>query len=261
MLTANSYLSQLIFASDLVGGAVFSLHNDLKQIQYQDSLCSFRGYFGYSAYGVMNYSFLLQAFYRYVIVVYPRHLFLQSSRFQFLLICITWIIAFMYPIRFLFTGQIIYNADNQICQVRVQLSFPMIFMTLFIYIIPVSLIMLIYFKVIQYIKEMRKRVTPAIAVIRAQRELKMFQRIIILITILVVLGVPYAIFIFMSFFTDPPKYHLRIACSAIYISLLCVIITSYEFTEPLKASIQKIRNGRLNRTTAIVTYVNVNQRN
>ncbi len=63
----------------------------------------------------------------------------------------------------------------------------------------------------------------------------MFRRIIILITILVVLVVPYAIFFFMSFFTDPPKYHLRIAFSAIYISLLYVIITSYKFTEPLKS--------------------------
>jgi hypothetical protein len=261
MLTANSYLSQLIYGSDLVVAGVFSLHNDLKQIHYQDSLCSLRGYFVYTAYAIMNYSFLLQAFYRYVIVIHPKNLFLQSSRFQFLLICITWIIAFMYPIGFLFRGQIIYNADNQMCQVRLEFSFTIIFMTFFIYIIPISLIMLFYFKLIQYIKEMRKRVMPANTLIRAQRELKMFQRIIILITILVVLGVPYAIFIFMSFFTDPPKYHLRIAFSPVYVSLLCVIITSYKFTEPLKASILKIRNGRVNRITAIVTYVNVNQRN
>ncbi len=256
MLTANSYLAKLIYGSDLLSVAVFTLHNDLKQIQYQDSLCSFRGYLGYAAYGIMNYSFLLQAFYRYVTVVYPRHLFLQSIRFQFLLICITWIITCMYPFGFLLTDQIIYNADNQMCQVHVQLSFAMIFLTVCIYIIPVALIMLIYFKLIQYIKEMSKRVTPVNTLIRAQRELKMFRRIIILITILIVLGVPYAVFILMSFFTAPPKYHLRIAFSAIYISLVCVIITSYKFTEPLIASIMKLRNRRVNRVTAIVTFVN-----
>jgi hypothetical protein len=91
MLVANSCLTELIFASDLLGISVFALENDLQQIEYQDSLCIFRGYMSYAAGSLQSYSYLLQAIYRYVVVVYPARLIYQSARFQIFLICLTWI--------------------------------------------------------------------------------------------------------------------------------------------------------------------------
>ena len=82
MLVANSCLAELVFGSDMLGMAIFTFQNDLKQIQYQDSLCIFRGYLGYIATILQNYSYLLQAVYRYIIVVYPTRLFWQSAKFQ-----------------------------------------------------------------------------------------------------------------------------------------------------------------------------------
>ena len=123
MLVANSCLAELIFASDLLGMAVFTLENDLKQIQYQDSLCIFRGYMTYIACSLQNYSYLLQAIYRYVVVVYPARLIYQSARFQIFLICLTWICGIIYPIPIVFTDQIKYDVDNQICQMPLHLSF------------------------------------------------------------------------------------------------------------------------------------------
>ncbi|CAF4305098.1 unnamed protein product, partial [Adineta steineri] len=71
MLVANSCLAQLIFGSDMLAMAIFTFHNDLKKIKYQDSLCIFRGYLGYVATILQNHSYLLQAAYRYITVVYP----------------------------------------------------------------------------------------------------------------------------------------------------------------------------------------------
>ena len=123
MLIANSYLSALIAGCSALSLGIFTFQNDLKQIQYQDSFCVFRGYISYVAGALFNYSFLLQALYRYLIVIYPTRLFFQSFRFQILIICLTWIFGFVYPFAFLFNGEIIYNVDNQICQLPLRFSF------------------------------------------------------------------------------------------------------------------------------------------
>ncbi|CAF4783604.1 unnamed protein product, partial [Rotaria sp. Silwood2] len=82
MLVANSCLAEVIFGSDMLGMALFTFQNDIHQIQYQDSFCVFRGFLGYVVTILQNYSYLLQAIYRYITVVYPTRLFWQSVRFQ-----------------------------------------------------------------------------------------------------------------------------------------------------------------------------------
>jgi hypothetical protein len=49
MLITNTYLSGLMNGCIMLSLALFTLQNDLKQIQYQDSLCVFRGYIIYTS--------------------------------------------------------------------------------------------------------------------------------------------------------------------------------------------------------------------
>jgi hypothetical protein len=137
MLVANSCLAELLLASDELWMNVFTLQNDLKQIQYEDSFCVFRGYLSFSSCALQNFSYLLQAIYRYVTVVYPNRLFWQSSRTQLLLISLTWIFAFVFPLPFIFTDEITYDVDNQICQLPLRLSFSIIYTVQCLYMIPV----------------------------------------------------------------------------------------------------------------------------
>ncbi|CAF0890138.1 unnamed protein product [Adineta steineri] len=239
MLVANSCFVILMCASDILWISIFTLQRDLQLNQYQDIFCIFRGYLTYVLCAALNYSFLLQAFYRYLIVVYPARLFWQLRRNQFIFIIIKWIYVFIFPLPFTFTGDIIYNVNNQICQIPFRLSFTMIFVAICVYGIPVPLIILIYLKLIQYVRKMNKRVIPVNILFRAQRELKMVRRTMILTMIIVILGLPYASFIVVSFFTSPPLYHFRIAYIFVTISLVFVMIVLLEFTEPLKASITK----------------------
>jgi hypothetical protein len=181
ILVANSCLSIFIFGSVSLSMTIFTLQNDLKQIQYQDSLCVFRGYFSYGSCSVINYSFLLQSIYRYVIVVYPTRLFYQSRSIQSLFIVITWIIGFVFPIPDILTDEIIYNVDNQICLIPLRFSFFPIYTAGFTYIIHILMIMFIYLKLILYVREMSKRVTPVNTLFHAQRELKMVRRTVTLV--------------------------------------------------------------------------------
>ncbi|CAF4326550.1 unnamed protein product, partial [Adineta steineri] len=84
---------------------------------------------------------------------------------------------------------------------------------------------------------MNTHVTPINTLLRARRELKMIRRTVILITIVVTVCFPYQLFFIMSLFNRKPKYNFRIAYVFGDISILCVIITVFIFTDRLKASV------------------------
>jgi hypothetical protein len=182
---------------------LFTLQNDLQHIQYQDSLCVFRAYVDYVSCALFSYSFLVQAIYRCRSIVYSHHLLCQSAKLQAGIICLTWIFSLTYPFAFLFTDEIVYNIDNQICQLVLRLSFSIIYGASCIYIIPVFFVILIYFKSVRCVHEMDKRTIPVNTLARAKRESKMVQHIVILLTMLITIGIPYGIFVFISFFTNP----------------------------------------------------------
>ncbi|CAF1224456.1 unnamed protein product [Adineta ricciae] len=246
ILVANSCLAILLCSSNLLWMNIITLHNDIKQIESPDSLCIFRGYLTYVTFALNNYSFLSSAFHRYLSILYSTCLFWQFKSNQFLFICCTWIFAILFPMAFIFTGDIIYNIDNQICQVILSFSFPIIFLSIFVYFMPVLFTMLIYWKLILYVKEMSRRVISTNVLFRAQRELKMVRRTVILLLILITIGFPYAIFIFMSFFTSPPLYHFRIAYIFAATSVTCVPVALFQFTDPLKAFVISKLNIRPN---------------
>jgi hypothetical protein len=211
ILVANTCVAELFCAGDILGMALFTLTNDLKQIEFEDRFCSLRSYLKYASLAIFNYSFLIQAFYRYVTVVYPARLFWASRRNQFVIICLTWIFGLIFPIPAILADKSVYNVHNQICQVPLRFHFSIIYLAHCVYLIPNSLIIYIYLKLVQYVHEMSKHVAPANTLSRAQRELQIVGRIVIVITILIVLGIPYTVFLVMSFFTVIHKYHFRIA--------------------------------------------------
>ncbi len=248
MLIANSCLVQLVYSCNLFGMTLFTLQNDLRQIYFYNSYCIFQGYILYMATGIQMYSYFLQALYCYITIVYPTRLFYQSARFQGFLICSTWICGIIYPIPIVFTGQIIYNVDDQICQMPIHLSFLIIFNAFYLYLIPLTGMILIYFKVVRYVREMSKRIILINTLVRAQRQLRMVRRIIYLVLGILILGIPYIVFIFMSFFNSAPKYHFRLAYIFVDGSSPLVLFALFEIAEPLKTSLMK----RINRQTNMI---------
>ncbi|CAF1092661.1 unnamed protein product [Adineta ricciae] len=246
---ANSCLATLICASDIYWISICTLRNDLQQIYNEYLLCVFGGYLTYVTCAVLNYSFLLQALYRYVIVIYPSNLFWQSQRCQILFVIVAWAYALIFPITFMFKGEIIYNMHNQICQIPLRLSFTMIFVTMSLYVSPLLLTILIYYRLVRYVYRMNKRIIPVNTLSRAQKELKMVRRTVTLLCTVFIIDFPYALFLFISFFTTPPRYHFRIAYVFINVGLACVIIILFQFTEQLRSSILKIFNLQLGTTT------------
>jgi hypothetical protein len=229
------------------------LYNDLKQIQSPIPFCFIIGYSSYASAALHNYSYVSSAISRYISIVYPHRLFWQSAPVQIFLIGLGWILAFVFPLLFIFTSAMIYNLDNQVCQVPFRFSFYILYAPFFIYIIPVHLIIFIYVKLVRFVHGMNQRIISTNAFSRAQRDLKMVRRIVILIHILFISGFPFSLFIFLSFANLAPKYRFRIGFIFVDVSMLLVLIALLQFTDSMKASVKKIIFGRSNQVVPIQT--------
>ena len=245
MLIGNSYLAEFFFASVVMSMAAFTLHNDIHQLKEPDSLCTFRGFLSYVVVTVQNYSYLLQTIYRYISVVHPGRLFWQSVPCQVSLVITSWIFSFVCPLPYLLSHEITYDVENQTCQMPMKLSFITIYNVLCVFVVPLWLILLLYYRLVRFMLSMRQNVNLANKFKRIQREVKIIRRIIILFMGIFALGFPYALLLFMSFFTAPPKYNFRIAYIFITTSLAFVVIALFHFTEPLKAAIKRLRRRQV----------------
>ena len=239
LLVGNSCLIGFLFGINLCSLSLTTLIKDIYLRFESDRWCSINAYIGYSTCSNFNISFLLQAIYRYVRVVHPNHLAYQSIKFQLVLIILTWISSFLYHVKYFFSDEIIYNSDNQVCQLPLRLTFSMFYMSIYTYFAPVSLTFFIYLRLVLYVRKMSQRITPVNTLLRAKNELQMLQRTTILVMLLIIYCFPYAVFMFWSFFTSPPKYSFRIAYAFIYPSYFIAMVILFQFTDPLKTSIKK----------------------
>ncbi|CAF1587311.1 unnamed protein product, partial [Adineta steineri] len=220
--------------------AIFTLQHDLqKSSENNTSFCIILGFLSFVTDGLQNYSYLLTAVYQYISVVYPNKVIWRTVKTQFCLISVIWIVCIIDMVPLFVTGQITYNIDNQVCQVPLRLSVSVVYGAAIIYAIPNFGITIVYIKLTRYVQQISLRTISNNTLFHARRELRLVQRTFVLCNTLIVLGLPYMIFVLMSFFTPPPKYHFRIAYICADISVLVVVIIGYCFTPNIKTIIRK----------------------
>ena len=255
LLVANSCLTALITGCSVLSMSVFTFGNDLGHTRYADVQCIMRAYMGYVSYAQLNYSFFLQAMYQYILVVYPTRLVWQSARFQASVIVVTWIYGWVYLMPCLMTNGIRYNADNQICQIPLQHTFFIIYGAVCGYTLPISLVIFIYFKLVRYVREMSTHVTCSNQFMRVQREVKMVRRTVIIVTILIAVCFPYTLIMILSFCDFTLRYHFRIAYVFVDASILSIMITLFQFIDPLKTSLMKRMKWGSNTVSARTPWI------
>ncbi|CAF1348384.1 unnamed protein product [Adineta ricciae] len=241
MFSSNSCLAQILFGSTMAYIAVFSFENDRQQSAYQDSLCILRGYLGYVGCGLFFYSCALQTIYRYIVIVHPTRLSWQSARVQLITISVKWLYCFLTMFPWLLTGDITYSVVDQICLVPLRLSVPIVYNMLVLYVIPMSMIITIYMKLVHHMHKISTRATSAKTLFQIRRHFIVVCRIVIIVVILLILSIPYTVFNLMSFFTKPPKYHLRIAILVLDISQPLTMVIIFVSSQPVMDIIKKWR--------------------
>lgn len=239
VLFTNTCIAQLLFSISVCGINILTLYDDIQKHYSYDWPCMPIGYLSYMAVGIQYYSYLLQAMYRYSLMIYPTRLLCQSLKFQTLLIIITWVFWLIYPTMLIYTEQIVYIPDAKVCQMPPKFSLLKIFTVFLTYFTPMVTVTIIYIQMVHCVREMGKRVTPANSLSHAKRELELVRRIVLLLFSLLTLGIPYMIFFIMSFFNTTPKYYFRIIWVFVSATLVLIMLALFQVTEKLKKSIMK----------------------
>ncbi|CAF1375622.1 unnamed protein product [Adineta ricciae] len=99
LLTTNTYVGILTFSIVLLSTSIDIFKADVlgMSVLIDKPLvaCQFQGFLLYERCGCCYSSFVLQAIYRLLRVLYPRRLFLQSYKFNSICIIIQWIVCFL----------------------------------------------------------------------------------------------------------------------------------------------------------------------
>ncbi|CAF1456969.1 unnamed protein product [Adineta steineri] len=251
VLCGHIYLTILIYSSILISMNIRSILGDLYNQSFDSSWCIFSGYLALIALTLFYMNFLNQAFYRLIRIAYYQNRRFQSLKLYIILpfieiIILTCILlCFVIPL-----NGVIYLPNDHFCYPTLT-NIPCILSeAVIVYLCPLCCISFIYIHITRFIHQQRNIQTLKIKQ-RQLRDLLITRRILIIVSLLLILGIPALVLIFMFIITGeehPLLYR---------IGLFPVSVSQTGLSVALLFSIRQLKNTVLNlRTTKTVTPVN-----
>ena len=178
----------------------------------------------------------------YIIVVYPRRLFWQSIPVQGMLVVFSWIFCILSLVPWFLAGYSTYDANNQICLLPFRRSIYVIYNVSIVYLMPLCIIIFIYVNLVRYVHRMDSHNGSSTqTVFQARRELTVVKRIVTIISVLVIFGLPFTFFMFLSFVTTPSKYHYRFSLLSADLFQAVIMIGLFRCSQPVMDVLFKFR--------------------
>ncbi|CAF0794221.1 unnamed protein product [Adineta steineri] len=251
VLCSHIYLTILIYSSMLISMNVRSILGDLYNQSFDSSWCIFSGYLAIVMLGMLYMTFVNQAFYRLIRIVYSQNRWFQSLKLYMILpfieiiiiICI--LLCVLIPL-----NAVIYLQNNSFCYVTFT-NIPGILWAAFVaYVCPFCCLLFIYLHITRFIHQ-QGNIQTLIIKQRQARDLLVIRRILIIVSLLLILGIPGMTLIFMFIITGeehPLLYR---------ITFFPISVSQMGLSVALIFSIPQLKNIILNlRIIRIVTPVN-----
>jgi hypothetical protein len=147
------------------------------------TLCNIRGSIVLALLSAIFGAFYLQAFFRLCRIAYQQHKTLQKYHVQVALIVIKWLFSFS----FVWLVEIKYLPTEYYCSIQFTTLKPVLLASILAYGFPSTMIALIYLRLALYIRSKGYIVTMQR---RTRRDFEIIRRIIIIVSILLLLGIP-----------------------------------------------------------------------
>ncbi|CAF1369817.1 unnamed protein product [Adineta ricciae] len=213
---------------------------DIYGENFNSPTCILKGHVFYAFINALYYSFVNQAFYRYCRILYPMNRWFQLLRVYLIIFFVELLlINIILSVQTYIWYDIIYLNNEYYCLLDYKRIRSVIWVVFNIYAIPLSLIIVIYFRVGRFLRRQQTNHTLMIKQ-RQQRDFIILRRIIIIIGILIILGVPTIVLIFVFFITGEmhPLFH-RVMWFAVNLSAMTLSISLAIVTPQLKNMIWK----------------------
>ena len=237
LLESNTFFAALVYSSAHFSIAISVFRGDLTvdngiRQSLLNSFCMPSAFVFYSGCSFLYYSYVMQAVQRFSRIVLYDYRWLHKRRIQLLFIALQWLFCILGTfIPLSTTNQLKYDVYMNMCIIPIRSSGWTMYYAIFCYSIPLILLAFFYHRLIEYILTARRRVSACLisgsVVVAAQRQLTLIRRVIALVGILTVSGLPYCVFIFMGFWMDPPVYQFRISFLCVDIALASVVCTMF----------------------------------
>ncbi|CAF0762166.1 unnamed protein product [Adineta steineri] len=251
VLCGHIYLTILIYSSTFSSMHIRSILGDLYKQSFDSSWCIFSGHLAIVLLGMLYLSFLNQAFYRLIRIVYSQNRWFQSLKLYIILpfleiIILTCILlCILIPL-----NGVTYLPNDYFCCPTFT-NIPSILSTaVVVYIGPFCCLLFIYIHITRFIHQQGNKQTLLIKQ-RQSRDLLIIRRILIIVNLLFILAIPGMILIFMFIITG--EEHPLLA----RITFFPVSISEAGLSVALLFTIPQLKNIVLNlRIIRIVMPVN-----
>ncbi|CAF1221788.1 unnamed protein product [Adineta steineri] len=190
-----------------------SILGDLYKQSFDSPLCIFSGYLSLLMFSMLYMTFVNQAFYRLIRIVYFQNRQLQSLKLYIILPIIEIIISTIFLCVFIPLNGITYLPNDHFCYATFT-NIPGILATaVIVYICPFCCILFIYIRITRFIHRQGNSQTFIIQQ-RQARDLLIIRRILIIVITLLLIGIPALTLIFMFIVTG--KEHPLLARIAFF---------------------------------------------
>ncbi len=227
LLCTNTYIS--ILAYSLASGSLYidTFRGDI-QSTYEiktSILCQIRGSLVLALLSTIFGAFYLQAFFRLCRIGYQQHKILQKYHIQLLFILIKWLFSFT----FVWLVDMEYLPTEYYCSIPFNTLKPVLLASIIAYGFPSTIIALIYLRIVLYIRSKGYIVTIQR---RTRRDFEVIRRIVTIVSILWLLGIPSMILLFygqiQGGIIHPLTYRIEWIAPSFAMTILSVFLIKFD---------------------------------
>ncbi|CAF0952450.1 unnamed protein product [Adineta steineri] len=251
VLCSHIYLTLLINGIIFMSMNIRSILGDLYNQSFDSSWCILSGYLSLVLVGMLSWNFLNQAFYRLIRIVYFQNRRFQSLKLYIVLPVIELIITTsIFLCVLLPLNGVTYSPNDYFCCATFTNIPGMLSLSFVAYICPLCCILFIYIHITRFIHH-QGNIPTLIIKQRQSRDLLIMRRILVIVSLLLLLGMPALILVTMFIITGEENPIL------IRISYFSASVSQIGLSVALVFSIPQLKNIILNlRRTNIVMPFN-----
>ncbi|UJR07446.1 hypothetical protein I4U23_011732 [Adineta vaga] len=231
------YLSMLIFTTIMLTMNIRTILGDLNGQSFNSSSCIVSGYIAVIQLCTMYLAF---AFYRLVRILYPQNRYFRSLKLYILLPIIEYVWAIGIQCVVITWNGVTYFINDSFCYVSFANIRAIIWAAFSAYLFPFLCSLMIYLRITTFLRHQTNNLTLLVKQ-RQDRDVLIVQRILIIITLLLILGVPSMYFIVRFAITgDDLPLTNRVAWFPVGISMAGLSVTLIFSIPQLKNIVKKL---------------------
>ena len=243
LLVCNTYVAIFFVNVMILTVNIYNLYGDsYPSSVFDDFWCPLRTYLVFVGFCAFYYSFVLQASFRLVRVVFYKRKVLQSRSVFLVGVGLQWLLAFVLPSINLLLYDYTYITEEYKCWLSFDNLRGSLLGLLFPYSLPLLFITVIYIRILRYIRQNNHLQQRQEA---NKRDVLVLQRIAVLLIFTVAIGLPTAIIwliYIISRYLIPHAYDIQALCLSIafFASAICFTLITPELKEIWSRNPQQI---------------------